>query len=317
MLTLLHKHRSRKLLLLTVVLVTSALTGCEFSTNFSFSDKQQVPQAPKLQDMSIEQLLPFAKKGNLEAQYQLASNYEARFFFNNAFKWYEKAAEKGHADSQLSLGYLYYFGRGADVDQKMAFRWFTKAAQKNDTYAQSWLGVLLRDGEGTPINLKQAFQWFAKAAGQGDAFAQYEMANMYASGNGVTKDMSKAIKWYGRSADQGDVEAQNTLGALLYNGEEVKADYDKAGSLFKNASKQGYAVAQSNLSRYYLEAKAEPIDTVLAYAWFILARQSDSEAVDAELADIVNLMTDSQIAEARRLADRWRLGQSIAREPSA
>lgn len=317
MLNLMHKHPTKKLLLLAVVLATSALAGCEFPPNFSFSQKQQVPQAPKLQDMSIEQLLPFAKQGNLEAQYQLASNYEARFFFRNAIKWYERAAEKGHADAQSSLGYLYYFGRGAKVDQEMAFRWFAKAAQKNDSYAQYCLGVLLRDGEGTPKNLEQAFQWFAKAAGQGDAIAQLEMANMYASGDGVTKDMNKAMKWYARSADQGDAEAQNTLGALLYNGEEVKADYDKAGNLFKKASEQGDAVAQSNLSRYYWEAKAEPVDTVLAYAWYILARQSDSEAVDEELADIVNLMTDSQIAEARRLADNWRIGQSIVREPGA
>jgi TPR repeat protein len=309
-----HKAFYQHFMPVTILLASTLLAGCDFSINFPVADKEVALKEPKFQDMTIQELLPLAQKGNQEAQYHLASNFEARYFFSNAFKWYRLAAEKGHVDAQSNLAYLYYFGMGVKADQALAVRWFSRAAQKGDSYAQYCLGLLMKDGEGTTKDPMKAFQWFAKSAGQGNSFAQFEMANMYVSGDGVEKDMDKAIKWYGRSADQDNVEAQNILGAILYEGDGVKTDYVRAGNLFKKASQQGDASAQSNLSGYYLEAKAEPIDTVLAYAWFAIALETDKEVVDGELSDIATLMTESQIDEARRLADAWRPGQLLSRE---
>jgi TPR repeat protein len=60
-----------------------------------------------------------------------------------AREWYEKAADKGHADAMHSLGEVYEWGRlGVAQDDAMAAEWYEKAADKGDPVAKSSLEQL-------------------------------------------------------------------------------------------------------------------------------------------------------------------------------
>lgn len=56
-----------------------------------------------------------------------------------AAKLYESAAQAGHPGAQLSIGFMYYKGRGVAKDQQMALHWFTKGAEQGNAMCKYWL----------------------------------------------------------------------------------------------------------------------------------------------------------------------------------
>lgn len=52
------------------------------------------------------------------------------------------AAEKGDANAQFDLGYLYAIGRGVRRDDALAAAWFLKAARQDHRQASNWLNLL-------------------------------------------------------------------------------------------------------------------------------------------------------------------------------
>jgi len=61
-----------------------------------------------------------------------------------AVKWYRKAAEQGHTEAQLNLGYCYANGQGVVKDKVEAYAWFSMAAKADSDAAES--RDLLRKG---------------------------------------------------------------------------------------------------------------------------------------------------------------------------
>ena len=47
-----------------------------------------------------------------------------------AFKWYEKAAEKGNVYAMNALAICYKFGDGVRQDDDEAYKWYKKAVEK-------------------------------------------------------------------------------------------------------------------------------------------------------------------------------------------
>src|SRR3954470_22202092 len=69
-----------------------------------------------------------AARGDAEAQFTLAKNYEAgrgglTKDYNQAQYWYRQAAEQGDPFAQASLGLLYRFGKGVPKDLVQAYMW--------------------------------------------------------------------------------------------------------------------------------------------------------------------------------------------------
>ncbi|UNV88452.1 sel1 repeat family protein [Morococcus cerebrosus] len=44
-----------------------------------------------------------------------------------AFRWFRKAAEQGHAEAQYNLGEMYHIGQGVRQDLHLSKEWFGKA----------------------------------------------------------------------------------------------------------------------------------------------------------------------------------------------
>lgn len=163
-----------------------------------------------------------------EAAYE-AENYD------DATRWYLKAAEQGHVRAQYSLGYIYRYGKGAPVNDRIdydeAIKWYRKAAEQGHVWAQYSLGNIFYTFTSSNVSLqnyKEAFIWFSKAAKQRHAGAQKRLGDMYYYGQSVIENNQKAIRWYRKSAKQGYLEAQASLGDMYYYGQGVTKNYQTA-----------------------------------------------------------------------------------------
>lgn len=87
----------------------------------------------------IDQLLPAAEKGDKKAQYELAGLYQKEEEKDNAFKWYEKAAQNGSVDAMYELGVCYNNGSGVTPDVGKGKDWLRKAAAKGHKGAKKQL----------------------------------------------------------------------------------------------------------------------------------------------------------------------------------
>jgi TPR repeat protein len=81
---------------------------------------------------------------------QMGKELEEKELYDNAVKWYIKAAEMGNADAQVNLGCFYHFGHAVHQDYAKALEWFTKAAQQGDAGAQYLTANALYNNRGAP-----------------------------------------------------------------------------------------------------------------------------------------------------------------------
>ena len=112
-------------------------------------------------------------------------------------KGWRKGAVKGNAKDQHMLAYCYDNGlEGVKRDQVAAAWWYGKAADKGHAEAQASLGVCYEDGEGVEVNRELATMWFRKAAEQNNAGGQFNLGQCYALGEGVEQDDALAVAWW-------------------------------------------------------------------------------------------------------------------------
>jgi uncharacterized protein len=97
--------------------------------------------------------------------------------FATALQLLRPLAERGNADAQMKLGFLYVAGRGIPQDYAAAVKWFHLAADQGQANAQCFLGLMYFEGRGVPRDYVSAHMWldFAAAAGIEDA-TQYRDA---------------------------------------------------------------------------------------------------------------------------------------------
>ncbi len=156
-----------------------------------------------------EGMLNAAVNGDKTAQYMVAVRYRDGNFvpknYDEAAKWFYKAALAGLGPAQYNLAMLYERGRGVLRNIATAKVWYEHAAHKGHIKAMHNLAVLNTNAyDGSPPRLAVSAHWFAKAADLGLRDSQYNLAILYERGLGVKKDLSKAYRWYSLAADQHD-----------------------------------------------------------------------------------------------------------------
>lgn len=134
--------------------------------------------------------------------------------YRTAYMLIRKAAVRGDAEAQYTLGLFYSEGEAVKPDYSQAAYWFAKAAEQGRADAIGALGALYYEGNGVPLDIRLALKLFRTAAEQGDANAQCNLGVMYENGEGVEQDYAEAIKWYRKAAVQGDEDAQEYLKIL-------------------------------------------------------------------------------------------------------
>lgn len=80
---------------------------------------------------AFQDLLPLAKQGNPEAQYELAGFYHwgrvGAANFTKARDWYQRSANQGNVDAMIGLAIMYAAGNGGPVDKRTAAKWLVTA----------------------------------------------------------------------------------------------------------------------------------------------------------------------------------------------
>jgi len=123
-------------------------------------------------------------------------------------------AEEGDAEAQNMLGDMHYYGKGVEQNYEEAAKWYFKAAEQGNAIAQNMIGLIHSKGEGVAQEYKEAVRWYLKSAEQNQPDAQHNLGAMYENGLGVEKDLKKAIQWYRKAAKQGKEEAKAALKKL-------------------------------------------------------------------------------------------------------
>ena len=96
---------------------------------------------------------------------------------NEVSRVWKSASDQGHASAQCNLGVMSYGSglEGGEKDNKEARHWLQKAADRGIAKAQYTLGRMILNGEGGKANRKLALRWIKKAAKQGHAPAQRDV----------------------------------------------------------------------------------------------------------------------------------------------
>ncbi len=171
-----------------------------------------IPAGEKLPDgIGGAALRNAAIKGDATAAFEVGVRYaEGRGVpqnYEEAAKWYERAAQAGVVPGMFRLGTLYEKGLGLKKDWEVARRYYMQAAERGNAKAMHNLAVLDADGGTRGANYKSASLWFRKAADRGVADSQFNLGILYARGIGVDQNLAESFKWFSLAAAQGDVDA--------------------------------------------------------------------------------------------------------------
>ncbi|UJR24179.1 hypothetical protein I4U23_027145 [Adineta vaga] len=182
---------------------------------------------------------------------------------------------KGH---QFALGDI-------DViqDYEQAAKYFAKAANAGNAEGMYNLARLLDKGLGVKKDHNLAREWLEKAAAQppehpivkglpniGVAESEHALGVRYFEGISVRKDLSLAVYWYQRATDHGSAMAANNLGSMYLDGLAVDKDLEKADQLHELAAKRGDPVAMMTLA----EIRLSKNDFQMARLWYDRACES-------------------------------------------
>jgi len=103
-------------------------------------------------------------------------------------------------------------------DYAEAMRWAREAADRGNAQAQSDIGFLYTNGFGVAQDYGEAMRWYRKAANQGNAMAQHNIGNLYEHGWGVAQDSAEAQVWMQKAAAAGNADAKRWLASHQASG---------------------------------------------------------------------------------------------------
>lgn len=133
-------------------------------------------------------------------------------------------AEKGEAESQALLGQIYNAGWGVPVDYEQAFKWWSRAADGGSIDARWGLGLLYDEGHGVARDSKKAAFFWKQASARGNIKATVNLAFSYEEGRGVERDLKECARLFKVAAEAGEPAAQFNYGLKVLHGEGVEQD---------------------------------------------------------------------------------------------
>ncbi len=169
------------------------------------------------------------------------SNYEQEKYVE-ALSLYRAAADKGLAEAQYKLGFMYEKGLGVKQDGVESINWYDKAAEQGHAGAQLKIGNLHYNKR----DYAEALSWYHKSAEQGNKYAQNVLGVIYSKGNGgVRIDYTESLRWLSKSAEQGNKRASKDLEAVKEKQKMDKRRREAFKTLRLTKNTSGQAVVTS------------------------------------------------------------------------
>ena len=143
-------------------------------------------EAEELYAKALDSIKTLADAGHVKAKKALGDYYFGGYAgvaqdYAKALELYTEAGEKGDADAQAQVGYIYQYGCGIDPDYEKAMEWNNRAAQQGNAQGQAQIGWLYQQGLGVTQNLDEAGRWYTRAADQGNKWAEARLAETEAT----------------------------------------------------------------------------------------------------------------------------------------
>ena len=112
----------------------------------------------------------------LVTEFQKAVDAYKREDYKTSYKLILPLAKKGIAQAQYNLGVMYGNGKGVAKDYSKAIKWWNLAADQGNGKAQYNLGLMYEKGKEVKKNFKKAAIWYQLASNQGHAKAQEKLS---------------------------------------------------------------------------------------------------------------------------------------------
>jgi TPR repeat protein len=132
----------------------------------------------------------------------------------------KKSAEQGYAPAQFKLGFYYHTGQFSydclKQEPQQAYYWYEKAAEQSYPEAQYELAMLFNPEIGFKkfTDHSKYLYWMKRAADAGFPKAQYWLGRMYETGDSVQQDLKAARLLYEKAASKEDRLAIKALKRL-------------------------------------------------------------------------------------------------------
>ena len=196
------------------------------------------------EELTFNQALRKANAGDSDAQWQLARMYKngkngATHSYEEAVKWYKKAADAGHPKALCGLAGLYEKGHGVDKSPTEAMNLYLQAASGGYARAYTYVGYMYEDGIGVAKAPEKAFSYYLKAASRGDLEGQNNLGRCYTFGIGCTASGTKAEEWLLKAAKQKSSPAYEMLGLLYDSGRLFPKSEAKALTYYRAGAELG------------------------------------------------------------------------------
>lgn len=206
---------------------------------------------------------------NKESAYYLGKMYlEGLGVAKDKVKGYElmqESATLNYVPAQMVLGKHYLLDEG---NFQEAWKWFQKAAEQGNSDAEMFCGMAYLNGIGVTKNIDRARSFIIKAAQNGDGAGQSELAKLFLNSK-HQQDQKMGMIWLKKAVDKGDLNAEYMMGYQLLKGGNIEKDIPKAIELLVTAANNHITNARLLLGDYYLNTPNSPQNFKRALYWYL------------------------------------------------
>jgi len=164
-----------------------------------------------------------------------------------AFLWFEKASDYGHATAMYQIALMYRDGTGISQSDSEYINWLKKAARCGHAYSQLMLGNAYRDGIKVDHDIEEAFIWYKMAADNNNLDAIYQVAMMYRKGTGIHESREESDYWLKLYAQHGLNRQINILADSYANNKNGVFDIEKGKKWYAVNAEHGYGDSKYRL----------------------------------------------------------------------
>ncbi|MFQ1856114.1 hypothetical protein [Aeromonas veronii] len=231
------------------------------------------------------------KEQFMKQKYQEAVSYEFGIGvdadFLKAIEIYEIAASRGHPQSNLKLGMLYFHGHGVTQNINKAIKYFGKAGENGCALSYFILGWIYDEGVLIPKDDDKAEYFYIKSAEKGNGNAQYNLSQLclkISEKKAKESYEKKSIEWLELAVKNGHPLAQLKMGIHLVNKNEGPEVDVHANQLFTLSAEQGNIDALYQLGLMHLKSyKKYNVERDINMAFEFLNKAKDAGHIQAQV----------------------------------
>lgn len=200
--------------------LTAEQVGQYYLKRFSFRGKDLKFFERFYQQWIEAQGTEYLKFFDADTLFQMAKQYQEKGCIDEALQYFQLAASKGHSESMVEAG-LIYDDHEAFCNKEQAFSYYEQAAQLGNSWGWNNMGCLYLNGQGVVKDSTQAVMCFEQSMQLGNGQAYKNLAGLYYDGIDVEKNVELATRYY-EQAEKRFYFCGEQLADLYYDAQDYK-----------------------------------------------------------------------------------------------